>query len=219
MPIIGVVNKDSIEMPPLGELVVQGDATGLVCPVKVGALGQSRRHVSSTGVFLSYSHQDAAVAFALGFGTPIMGIEKQIVGIPASEVLEQQTTADLSPLVLGQIEEIVPGINSKLRERLSRYWSDHPGQDLVSPYTMTSVNRLVAWLNNQSGTVSATVSSDGMLSIATVFPDDVRLYVEIERDGSVGAAVTRERRFASDISADSVADLTPEVILAAVASI
>ena len=58
-----------------------------------------------------------------------------------------------------------------------------------------------------------------MLSIATVFPDDVRLYVEIERDGSVGAAVTRERRFASDIPADTIVDLTPEVIFAAVASI
>ena len=67
--------------------------------------------------------------------------------------------------------------------------------------------------------MSATVSNDGMLSIATVFPNDVRLYVEIERDGSTGAAVTRERRYARDISGNTVADLTSEVILAAVGSI
>ena len=84
---------------------------------------------------------------------------------------------------------------------------------------MSDVNNLVTWLCTQSDTVSASVSSDGMLSLATVFPDDVRLYVEIERDGSVGAAVTRDRRFASDIAVDTVVNLTPEVILAAVASI
>ena len=84
---------------------------------------------------------------------------------------------------------------------------------------MSDVNKLVAWLCSQSDTVSATVSSDGMLSIATVFPDGVRLYVEIERDGNVGAAVTRERRFAKDIAADTVTDLTPEVILATVSSV
>lgn len=122
-------------------------------------------------------------------------------------------------MVRGQIEEIVTGLSSKLRERLFRFGTDYPGQEPVSPTTMSDVNKLVAWLCSQSDTVSATVSTDGMLSIATVFPDGVRLYVEIERDGNVGAAVTRERRFAKDIAADTVTDLTPEVILAAVSSV
>ncbi len=79
--------------------------------------------------------------------------------------------------------------------------------------------KLVSWLCQQSDTVSATVSEDGALSIATVFPKDVRLYVEIERDGSTGATVTRERRYAKDIAVTTIVDLTPEVILDAVGSV
>ena len=89
----------------------------------------------------------------------------------------------------------------------------------MSANTITAVNNLVTWLCNQSDTVSVTVSNDGVLSIATVFPHDVRLYVEIERDGSTGAAVTRERRYARDITSNTVADLNPEVILAAIRSV
>ncbi len=111
---------------------------------------------------------------------------------------------------------MVTSVNPKLQQRLSQFGSAHPGRELVDASTIESVNTMVAWLCQQSDTVSATVSNDGMLSIATVFPNDVRLYVEIERDGSTGAAVTRERRYAHDIPVDSIADLTPEVILAAV---
>ena len=82
-----------------------------------------------------------------------------------------------------------------------------------------AVNELVSWLCGQSDTVSATVSNDGMLSIATVFPNNVRVYVEVERDGSTEAAVTRERRYARNIHANTVTDLTPEVVLAAVGNI
>ena len=122
-------------------------------------------------------------------------------------------------MLRGQIEETENRIGPKLQKRLSRFGTDYPGQGPVSDSTMSSVNRLVAWLCSQSGTVSATVSSDGMLSIATVFPDDVRLYVEVERNGDVDAAVTKESRYASDISANTVVDLTPGEILAAIAGI
>ena len=147
-------------------------------------------------------------------------IEDQNVGITAPESLKQQTTTEVSSLVRGQIEEIENRVGPKLQERLSRFSADYPGQDPVSDSTMSSVNELVAWLCSESDTVSATVSNDGMLSIATVFsPRDVRLYVEVERNGDIEAAVTRERRYAKDISAFTVTDLTPEVILAAVAGI
>jgi hypothetical protein len=134
-------------------------------------------------------------------------------------LLKEQTTGELSPLVLRQVQEIVTVIRPKLREQLSRFEADCPGDEKVSAETMLHVNKLVKWLCNRSNTVSATVSSDGMLSVAAVFPKDVRLYVEIERDGSVEAAVTRDRRYANDVSAIAVADLTPEEILAAVGSI
>ena len=149
----------------------------------------------------------------------LSGWDDMFLGTNASQSLNQRTTAELSPLVLSQVDEIVTGISAKLQERLSSFGSGYSGQDPASPSTMSDVNKLVAWLCSQSDTVSATVSSDGMLSIASVFPRDVRLYIEIERNGDVGAAVTRERRYAIDISAVTVADLTPEVILAAVAGI
>ena len=122
-------------------------------------------------------------------------------------------------MVRGQIEEIADRVGPKLRKCLSRFGADFPGQDPVSDSTISGVKELIAWLCSQSDTVSATVSSDGMLSIAAVFPCDVRLYVEVERNGDVDAAVTRERRYASDISVHTVVDMTPEVILAAVGSI
>ena len=131
----------------------------------------------------------------------------------------RQTTIGLSPVVRSQVQQIVTGFDSKIRERLSHFWNESPGKEQVSASTKSAVQELVAWLCNQSETVSATVSNDGMLSVAAVFPGDVRLYVEIERDGSTLAAVTRERRYARDISGDTIADFTSEVILAAVRSV
>ena len=126
---------------------------------------------------------------------------------------------ELAPLVRSQVELIATGANQKLQQSLSQFGSGWPDQQPVSPTTIGATCELVAWLCQNSDTVSTTVSSDGMLSIATVFPNEVRLYVEIERDGSAEAAVTRERRYARDISLNTVADLTPEVILAAVRSV
>ena len=101
-------------------------------------------------------------------------------------------------------EEIVIGANSKLEQRLSQFGSDRPNQEPVSESTIRAAKALVSWLCHQSDTVSATVSNDGILSIATA--NEVRLYVEIERDGITEAAVTRERRYARDITSNTVDD-------------
>ena len=132
---------------------------------------------------------------------------------------KQRRTSELSSIIRSQVEEIVIGANSKLEQRLSQFGSDRPNQEPVSESTIRAAKALVSWLCHQSDTVSATVSNDGILSIATVFPNEVRLYVEIERDGITEAAVTRERRYARDITSNTVDDLTPEVILAAVESV
>lgn len=128
-------------------------------------------------------------------------------------------TSELTSWVSSPREQVEPSLNPKLRKRLFQFGSDCVDQEPVSATTIAAVNALVAWLCGQSDTVSVTVSNDGVLSIATVFPNDVRLYVEIERDGSTGAAVTRERRYARDITSNTVADLNPEVILAAIRSV
>ena len=132
---------------------------------------------------------------------------------------EQQTVTELSPSVRRQIEQIIAGIDSRLVNHLSQFGNNIPGQESVSASTEFAVEKLVVWLCRRSGTVSVIVSNDGMLSIAAGFSNDVRLYVEIQRGGSAGAAVTRERRYARDIPGTTVGDLTPEVILAAVGSI
>ena len=110
-------------------------------------------------------------------------------------------------------------MSENLQLRLRRFATAGPNRELIPQQIMDDIHKLARWLCQQSDTVSATVSEDGMLSIATIFPKDVRLYVEIERDGSTGAAVTRERRYAKDIAATTVAELTPEVILDAVGSV
>ena len=78
---------------------------------------------------------------------------------------------------------------------------------------------LAAWLSDRSDAVSATVSGDGTLSLAALFPDQARLYVEIERDGRAQAAVTRDRRCARDMPGERAEDLTPQVIAAALTGI
>ena len=47
-------------------------------------------------------------------------------------------------MVRGQIEEISTGLSSKLRERIFSFGTDSPGQERVSPSTMSDVNKLVA---------------------------------------------------------------------------
>ena len=122
----------------------------------------------------------------------------------------------LSPLVRSQVEQIVNRVSSKLRERLSLFESNRRGLEPVSSLTKSAVNDLVTWLSTELDTVSATVSKDGMLSIAAVFSSDVRLYVEIERDGNAGAVISRSRIHAEDLPVTAVSQLTKEMVLDAV---
>ena len=139
-------------------------------------------------------------------------------GTPVSPT--QGEALELSPLFRSQVELIVnDDISPKLRDRLSVFEANRVGLDPVSSSTKSEVNELMSWLCSQSDAVSATVSNDGMLSIAAGFDNDVRLYVEIERNGSTEAAVTRKRRYARDVRGNSVADLTPEVLLDAIGSV
>ena len=128
-------------------------------------------------------------------------------------------TSELTSLFSNDREQTETSLSPELRRRLSQFGSEYVDQEPASATTIAAVSNLVTWLCGQSDTVSVTVSNDGVLSIATVFSNDVRLYVEIERDGSTGAAVTRARRYARDITSNTVADLTPEVILAAIGSV
>lgn len=109
-------------------------------------------------------------------------------------------------------------LSEKLQERLARYAGARPGEEAVSPQTLDDVTNLVAWLCQQSNKVSATVAGDGLLSVSTVFDEDVRLYVEVERNGSAGATVSRSRKHAEDLPVTTIRELTPELVLGAVGS-
>lgn len=245
MPTIRVSNSELIEAPFPGGIQGFGAATGrgvllnedlidlfLSDRSSTGWVGFNLREAMDEPAFgirmpmtsqLGTDVYDVDIVVTLNDGTRMLVELKSYgqIGRPSDipQLPMEGTASELSPLVRSQVEQIVTGINSKLQLRLSWFGSDHPEQEPVSENTIAVVNTLVTWLCSQSNTVSATVSNDGMLSIATVFPNDVRVYVEIERDGSAEAAVTRERRYARDIAANTVSDLTPEVILAAVESI
>lgn len=226
MPTIRAENSEYVEAESVADALVASGATGT--PIFISGNVEGRKPL------LDDWHPTGFVGFSLGktIGKPywVAGDhgDHVVMYITPVEVsndvlhygsVEPTSMTPVSPLVRSQIEQIVNGVSVKLQQRLSQFGNNGPGQDPVSTSTMTDVNNLVTWLCKQSSTVSATVANDGMLSIATVFPNDVRLYVEIERDGSVGAAVTRDRQYARDIPSKAVADLTSEVILAAVGSL
>ena len=245
MPTLASVKSDRIESTLMG-VIAQGVLTGQVDLVtqelprciygNLPSVGHSR-FMLEEDIDLTRLETTTLIASEADMGTrsdwhkgAIFFYVGQAEGMPENyEVLspvtyilepsDPQTTAALNLLDHGKVKDVASSISAKLRERISQFEADYPGQESICPETRSTVNELVAWLCTKSDIVSATVSSDVMLSVATVFPNDVRLYVEIERDGRIEAAVTRERRYASDISGNTVADLNPEVILAAVKEI
>ena len=133
----------------------------------------------------------------------------------SANIVQFRATTPVPPI----IGDVGNKLSSKLNQRIEQFRTGGLGEQETSDSVLASVVSLLTWLCSKSKAVSATVSGDGMLSIATEFPDDIRLYVEVEKDGAVGAAVTRERRYARDLEEHTLADLTPEVLLAAVRSI
>ena len=131
----------------------------------------------------------------------------------------EEKVVEVSPLLRRQVELVMAGTSSKLQARLAQYWEDTPDQINVTSSTKDAVSELVAWLSDHAQAVFATVSDDGTLSIVSIFPNEVRFYVEIERNGSVEGAVTRQRRYALDVTGKTVDDFSPEVIVAAVESV
>lgn len=203
-------------------------------------LGVSQAGVSPTGLF-EPSPQETSEDFMSGLMIPMMVIQDGLGGeflTPPEQVgvllgyygklrfdaenlesLGHQASTSLSPVVRRQLEEIMSGVSLNLQERLSQFESGRPGQEPIREPVMAEVTSFIVRLCAESDAVSATFASDGTLSVAVDFPDEMRLYAEIERDGSVEAVVIKERRYASDILGDTVVTLTSEVILAAVNSV
>lgn len=201
----GVVNLGSQEMLDEAGLVYE-----LAIEIPVEMLGTGKSVIGMDWDATTPGIEEVAWSFSRGY----MGY-----GARDLEPLGPPVVAAPSSVIRTQFDENATSISTRLQERLTLFRTGHSDQDAMPETTMSEVEDLVEWLCSESDLVSATVAADGMLTIAVDFPGDVRLYVEIERDSSAGAAVTRERRYASDIPGETVTDLTPEVILAAVRSI
>ena len=132
---------------------------------------------------------------------------------------EQSELVKFIASAIGSVELSSVGINSTLMHRIRQFEEEKSGLHEVSHSTKVAVRDFARWLSTECETVSANVSDGEVLSIASVFPGDLRLYVEIERNASAGAAVTKQRRIAVDVCVSNVFDLTPEAILAAVGSV
>ena len=109
----------------------------------------------------------------------------------------------------------IPRVPQGLMEHLRRFGQGVSEQPQASQVFMPSVHELTATLCELSETpsgVSATVDSEGMLTLSAAVPGHKRVYVEIEPSGAVGAAVTKERKYAHDIPVNAIHELTREVI-------
>ena len=77
----------------------------------------------------------------------------------------------------------------------------------VAASTLADLDTLLNRLHEISEAVSAVTSNDGVLSITAVLREDQRLYLEIQRDGTLEAAVSRSRTHAEDLSVNTISDL------------
>ena len=78
------------------------------------------------------------------------------------------------------------------------------------------MNELLELLGRLGGKVSTVELSTGVLSVTGVFQGDVRLYVEVDPDGSVGVVLSRSPSHAEELQVTGISDLTESFVLAAV---
>ena len=80
---------------------------------------------------------------------------------------------------------------------------------------MDTKKQIINILKKFTAIVSTGTSKDGVVSIAATLEDNIRVYFEIEPDGEIGMAVTRDKKYALDIPVSSAEDVTEEFILLA----
>ena len=96
------------------------------------------------------------------------------------------------------------GANTCLRHQISCFARSNPNANPVSPSTLTDLETLLQRLSEISESVSAVVSDDGVLSIAAVIGPNQRLYIELQRNSTLEAAISRSRTHAQDLDATTI---------------
>ena len=97
--------------------------------------------------------------------------------------------------------------NTALRHQIARFTHPSPNMNPVAASTLADLNTLLNRLHEISEAVSAVTSNDGVLPIAAVLREDQRLYLEIQRDGTLEATVSRSRTHAEDLSVTTISAL------------
>ena len=107
----------------------------------------------------------------------------------------------------------------------TRIWSNlslfarpsRTGQNVLKT-TVDAVQGVVAWLHDQEASIYTAVSEDGLLSISATLRSGVRLFIEVDRDGSSEATVAISRTYVEAIDISTVEDLTPRVLATTIGS-
>ena len=107
-------------------------------------------------------------------------------------------------------------VASRLRTNLDTFAKLRLGERLAVDQVVADVEKFAAWLSYSIPPVSSGVSDDGLLSLAAVCDDDVRLYIEISLDGTVEAVVSKSLTHAKQIDVTTIGDLTPELVIGAI---
>ena len=84
--------------------------------------------------------------------------------------------------------------------------------------TIPAIENVVAWLRGREASIFTAVSEDGLLSISATFQSGVRLFIEVDRDGSSEATVATSRTHVEAIAISTVEDLTPKVLATTIGS-
>ena len=97
--------------------------------------------------------------------------------------------------------------NTALRHQIARFAHPRPNMHPVTASTLADLDTLLNRLYEISEAVSAVTSNDGVLSIAAILRENQRLYLEIQRDGALEAAVSRSRTHAEDLKPTTIPQL------------
>ena len=210
-----------------GTILPEWSCTGLFSPDPNVAVDELSSYIRSQKNLVLYRRPSDPTGHDLTFMLPaeILGrvdhpwfIRGDVGTSHSVRLRTHESTEQLSSLLRRQVEQAAGGIDERLQEHLSRYANSGSGGEPVAEITVAEVKDLVAWLCEQSPSVSATVADDGLMSLFAKLEGDVRLYVEVDRYGNAEAAISRSPTDVKGIDITTIGELTPELVFGIVGS-
>lgn len=135
----------------------------------------------------------------------------QSLGVPFPREAGPKLTMDPSYTCVNCAE-----VHARVLLSLEEFAGSVLGQTPVADSVTEDVRRLAYWLPHYFPTVSAGVAPDGLLSLAAISKEGTHLYIEVDRNGSSEAVVSRSPTQAKAVDIALVSELTPETIIGAI---